>query len=351
MTTELHVRPAAPDASPPRQRWGLAQFLAAASLPLLAYEIWTLTGWLFDGPHQIVQGRDSGGPSWWMARVIEIGATALAMAVLAIVVRDSLKAGQMTFDLKLWIALVLTSFWDTVVNFLQPIWFYSSNFVNLNEWWGHAPGIVSPAAGIGPYPIVALTMLYPCFVLESRLASAGWSAVRRRRPDISNPALLGFGLLAALAIGACISMLFVLPHLWAGPGMGPMLLSTDTYRWSLAEFLYVGVWSTTICALRFFVDQDGNRLTERGLGQLSTTARNVVSTLATTAWCSLAVIGWSLLVMLTGFHARTYPADYPAHLPSVVCDIPGNPATTGSVYGPCPGSPGFTMPLRTSAAG
>lgn len=347
MTATIRVAESAiNDAPAGRRRWGAAHYLAALAVPLLAYELWTLISWFASGPHQVTKGRESGTGSWWAARAIEVGASALALTMLFLVVRASRRAGRMSFDLKLWIALLLTSFWDSWTNFLQPIWFYSTQFVNLNEWWGHAPGFVSPAGGQEPFPIVALVMLYPCFVLESRLAGRMWTALRLRRPGISNVRLLLVGLVFSLTIGVGISMMFILPHLWAGPGMGQMIISTETYRYSIAEFLYVGTWSVTVCGLRFFVDSDGRRLTERGLDRLRPAMRNLVSTMATTAWCSLAVIMYSSLVTLTGLAAHRYPQHYPEHLPNVVCSIPGDAQTDGSAYGLCPGSPGFRIPLR-----
>jgi Spirocyclase AveC-like len=329
-----------------RRTWGPAQYLALVSLPLLAYEFWTLGAWLASGPHAVTTGRDAYSFSWWWARGIEVAAVATALVLLLGSIRRSRRDRRVSFELKLWIALLLTSFWDSITNVLQPIWFYSTNFVNLNEWWGHAPGFVSPAGGHEPFPIVALVFLYPCFVLESRLAAKAWGALRRAYPGISNVRLLGAGLAGALAVGALVSMVFVLPHLWAGPGMGPMILSTDRYRWSLAEFLYVGSWSTTICAVRFFVDDQGLALTERGFEHLPPVRRDLAGILATTAWCSLAVIVLSLVVTASGLYARPYPTRYPAHLPNVVCEIPGDPDTAGNAYGPCPGSAGFRIPLR-----
>ncbi|MCW2856590.1 MAG: hypothetical protein JWR52_2205 [Marmoricola sp.] len=327
-------------------RWGPAHYLALVAVPLLAYELWTLGAWLSSGPHEVDAGRVAYSFSWWWARGIEVVAVTIAIVLLVSAIRESRRIGRMSFELTLWIALVLTSFWDSVTNVLQPIWFYSSDFVNLNEWWGHAPGFVSPAGGHEPFPIIALVFLYPCFVLESRLAVRFWSAVTVRNPGISNARLLGLWLVVALGVGSLVSMTFVLPHLWAGPGMGPMILHTDSYRWSFAEFGYVGTWSTAICALRLFVDDDGVALTERGLSHLSPVGRNVTRVLATTAWCSLSVIGLSLVVTFSGLFATAYPTGYPAHLPNVVCVIPGDPATAGNAYGPCPGSPGFRIPLR-----
>jgi len=343
-TLDVPAVPAAPAAS--RRLWPLSYYLALAALPLLAYEAWTLVGWLHSGPHAVTAGRDAYSFSWWWARGIEVVAVTIALTLLVSAVRQSRRAGRMSFELKLWIALLLTSFWDSVTNVLQPIWFYSSDFVNLNEWWGHAPGFVSPAGGHEPFPVVALVFLYPCFVLESRLAVKAWSALRRAYPGISDVRLVAVGLLGALAVGSLISMTFVLPHLWAGPGMGPMILSTHSYRWSFAEFAYVGTWSTVICALRYFVDDRGLPLTERGFEHLPPFRRDLAGVLATTAWCSLAVIVLSMVVTVSGLYARPYPTGYPAHLPNVVCQIPGDPDTAGNAYGPCPGSPGFRIPLR-----
>jgi hypothetical protein len=239
------------------RRWGVAHYLALAGALLIAYQAWTLVSWLASDPHVVTKGQDPHSFEWWWARGLEVFAVVTAMVLLVLSVRDSRRAGRVTFDLKLWIALLLTSFWDSFTNVVQPIWFYSSDFVNLNEWWGHAPGFVSPAGGTEPFPVIALVFLYPCFVLEARIYGRMWTAIRARIPNISDVRLLLFGLVPALLVGSMISWAFIFPHLWAGPGMGPMIVSTDAYRWSVAEFLYVGVWSMTICALRFFTNPGG----------------------------------------------------------------------------------------------
>jgi hypothetical protein len=241
----------------------------------------------------------------------------------------------------MFIGLLLTVFWDTVVNFVQPLWFYSTNWINLNDWWGHAPLVVSPAAGHGPFPVWALVVLYPCFLAECWLTSSILRAAQRRWPAISPARLVIVAFVMACSIGACLSMIMILPHLWGGAGMGVSILGGD-YRWPVAEFLYIGFWSTTLVSLRFFVDGRGHRLTERGLDHLRPTTRTTVRLLATIAFCNLSVIVWSLPVLLTGFYARPYP-NYPQHLSNVVCDTPALPAATA--YGPCPGTAGFRIPL------
>jgi hypothetical protein len=118
-------------------------------------------------------------------------------------------------------------------------------------------------------------------------------------------------------------------------------LSGD-YRYSIGEFLYIGLWSTTLACLRFFVNDRGQTLAERGLDRLSVRRRTGVGVLATIAFCNLSVIVWSSPLILAGLYAKPYP-DYPRNLSNVICDTPG---LTGSAYGPCPGGHGFRVPLR-----
>jgi Spirocyclase AveC-like len=329
-------------ASRKKPEWGFAQFLALAAIPLLGYQIWTVTAWLLSGPYQVLDHRNVGSASWDAAWAIQI---ALSVGVAAISVklwREYRRERRLTFDAMLFIGLVLTVFWDTVVNFIQPLWFYSTDWINLNEWWGHAPLVVSPAAGHGPFPVWALLGLYPCFLAECWMTSSILAKVQRRWPAISPVRLVVIAFVMACAIGACLSMVMILPHLWGGAGMGPSILGGD-YRWPFAEFLYIGFWSTTLVSLRFFVDDRGQRLTELGLDHLRPRTRTTVRLLATIAFCNLSVILWSVLVLFTGLYARPYP-NYPQHLSNVVCDTPALPAATG--YGPCPGTPGFRIPLR-----
>jgi hypothetical protein len=341
-TMEIELEEQPPRSSMGKKpRWGTAQFLALAAIPLLGYQIWTLIPWSLSGPHQVLDHRSVGSASWDAAWAIQIALSVIVVGIGVRLWREYRRERRLTFDAMLFIGLLLTVFWDTVVNFVQPLWFYSTNWINLNDWWGHAPLVVSPAAGHGPFPVWALVVLYPCFLAECWLTSSILRAARRRWPAISPARLVIVAFVMACSIGACLSMIMILPHLWGGAGMGVSILGGD-YRWPVAEFLYIGFWSTTLVSLRFFVDGRGHRLTERGLDHLRPTTRTTVRLLATIAFCNLSVIVWSLPVLLTGFYARPYP-NYPQHLSNVVCDTPALPAATA--YGPCPGTAGFRIPL------
>lgn len=324
-----------------RMRWGPAQYLALAAVPLLGYQAWTLVQWLAAGPHQITQYRIAGSSSWYVGWIVQAALVVGVATITVGLVRACRRERRLTFDAMLFIGLLTTVFWDTVVNFVEPLWFYSSDWLNLNDWWGHAPLVINPAAGHGAFPVLMLALLYPFFVFDARLVARVMRRAQRRWPDISRARLIAVAFVPATLTGSILSLVMILPHLWGGPGMPLSVLSGD-YRWSLGEIVYIGSWSTTLACMRYFVNDRGQTLTERGLDHLPRRRRTSTSLLATIAFCNLSVIVWSSPLILAGLHAKQYPS-YPRHLSNLSCDTPG---LTGSLYGPCPGSHGFRVPLR-----
>ena len=59
-------------------------------------------------------------------------------------------------------------------------------------------------------------------------------------------------------------------------------------------------------------------------------------------WCCSLLLFLQLVVNVFAFKAAPFPAEFPRHLVNGLCDV-GD--TTGTRYGPCPGSPGFKVPL------
>jgi hypothetical protein len=99
---------------------------------------------------------------------------------------------------------------------------------------------------------------------------------------------------------------------------------------------------TVVAAVRFFKDDTGRTVVERGLEHARPRTQAAVSVLALTGMLGtafgIAVIG----EVAVGPYASPYKA-LPKHLLNGLCDAPG---TTGTSYGPCLGSPGYRAPLR-----
>jgi hypothetical protein len=195
--------------APVRRSWGAAHYLALVAVPLLAYQAWTLIGWLAAGPHQVTNYRTAGSASWYAARVIQ-GVMLIAVIAIAVgVVRGCRRERRLTFDAMLFIGLASTVFWDTVVNFVEPLWFYSTNWVNLNDWWAHAPLVLNPAAGHGPFPVLMLGLLYPFFVFGAMIICGVMRRAQQRWPEISRARLIAVALLPASVISATVSLIMI----------------------------------------------------------------------------------------------------------------------------------------------
>lgn len=326
------ARPAAPAA--PAARTGAAtRWLAWCALPLLAYEAWTLAGWLADGPGQVTLFRDHGSTSWYAARAVEALVLLSVAGWVAHVIREHRRHGHLSTDGLLIIGMFSAAFWDPVYNWLTPAWLYSSNFLNVNDWLAHAPLIANPDAGRMPWPVIIVGVGYPLWgVGFAALVNVAMRGLQRRRPDAAAPALvlLAFAVSGGLTVASFA--VFRALDLMAAPGYRLHALADS----ELIVFFWSGglVFGGLAC-LRFFRDDRGRTLVERG-------GRGAVNVLAAIAACQLIVItGWGFLTVPLSLHSAPYPPT-PRHLINGLCDAPGAGATT---YGPCPGSPGFRLPL------
>jgi hypothetical protein len=351
MTVTGVVRPQAPrrEHIPSPARPTGTTILAGLGALLVAYELWTWGAWLAAGPQQITRYRDTGSSSWYAARLYEVLIVVVAAALLVKVVRQCRDQHRLTLDAKLLIGGVAALFWDPFGNFVQPAFFYSSNWLNLNSWTGFAPLVVNPDASRMPEPLF-IGLVYPFGLLAfAMIMNAVMRLVRRRRPDASNLAVLGVGSAAGFLLGMALEAPMFLLHLWSLPGApAEFSLFGNAHRYAAVEYLTTGIVFAGWGALRFFKDDGGRALTERGLEGLSPKWRTPTSVLATIAWCCSLLLILQLVVNVFAFRADPYPADFPRHLVNGMCDVG---ATTGTRYGPCPGTPHFHMPTPGSLSG
>jgi len=292
-------------------RLAFARVLAAFGAAVAAYEAVTWGRWLAAGPQQITQYRDTAATSWTVARGYEILIIAVSVWLLVRVVRQCRAQRRLTLDAQLLIGGVAALFWDPFGNFLQPAFFYSSNWLNLNTWTGFAPLVVNPDASRMPQPLFIM-LVYPFGLLAfAMMSNAVMRAARRRFPRWSDAKVLAAGSVAAFLGGIALEAPMFLLHLWSLPGAPRQLsLFDNVHRYAAVEYLTTGMVFAGWAAVRYFKDDQGRAFTERGLGRTGSV---------------LAMIGWCCSLLVND-----------------MCDVG---QTTGTRYGPCPGTPGFRMPV------
>ncbi len=348
MTSVATPRATVPAGRDPSRRWSWGQYLALLGVPFALWSGWTLVAWLRAGPTQITQYRDRGSASWYAAHTLEGIVLAVSLLVIVHLVRDCRRQRRLlTFDV-MFCLCGLPLFWaDALTNAIVPMWLPSSNFVNLNYALGHMPFVVNPDAGRMPDPILFTIPLLTCCLLAMAMAFGSVVAwMRRRWPRLSNAQLLGIVLLIGCSIDIVIEVAVALPlHLWSWAAPKALTIHVGrTGRIPLFEIIGAGTYFGLVMAVRIFKDDRGRSLPERGLEHYSARVRKGVTFMALFgAFQFLVVVFGNAPVILSPF--VTVTSNLPAHVLNGVCDAPGY---HGTRYGPCPGTPGFRMPGRTT---
>lgn len=321
--------------------------LAVIGALFLAWEASTIIPWLADGPSQLTQFRDPDLGTINRFRIAEAIMIVISIAVLVYLVRSCVRERRLVFDAQFCIAGALLFWLDPMVNFYLPVVTWSSNFVNLQNWCGQAPGVVNPDCSSQPEPMIFLGLLYTFGMLVfAVLVGSFMRLVKARRPGISLPRLLGATFVAAVALDIAFEGPMVLMRFWSHVGAGPDALSIfgdGQPKFPIPIILVMGLWFTFFAALRFFKDDNGETVVERGLSRIPRPRRTLITLLALVGIFQGATLAADAGWMALGPYADPYPRA-PAHIVNDLCDAPGFASDTR--YGPCPGSEGFRAPIR-----
>ena len=339
-----------PVSSGPVRGWSWPHMLALIGVPILAWNAWTIVAWLADGPAPVHDFRDQNSLTWNVARVIEAIVVLGSALVIVYLVRSCRRAGRiLTFEVMFCLACATMTWSDFGMNFFQPIFVASSNFINVNNSCGHMPFVVNPDCGRAPDPILfwflTQAFLIPaCAIGVSKLVGRA----RNRWPGISTAKLFGLVLAMGLAI-ALGEIPVVAMGVWtyAGPQWMSVPLGHGT-QYPVVAWVQTGLFFAFCAALYTFRNDKGQTLAERGLERTTPRRRTAITIMA--LYGAVQIIAWvpgAMPMTALSFFQDGWPK-LPAHLVNDVCDAPG---VEGTRYGVCPGGPGYRMPGRNSLPG
>lgn len=340
----------------PRRRptWGWPQWLAVLGLPILVIEAYTLTTWLLDGPRQVTEYRQGNTIEVWGARIGEVAVVLISLIVLRVIIKGCRAQGRiMTFDVMFCIAGATMIWGAGGLNFFQPNFVYTSEFVNLTDPCGHMPGVVNPDCGRLPFPVLFLGLLFTFGLLgiAMLIEAVVIRPARRRWPGLSNAKVFGL-ILCSTAVISLAEPLFIIPmHMWSYPG-GPWAINIggDAWRWPIfPEYGVFILFAGLPAAIRIFRDDRGRTIAERGLDHYSPRVRTAVTMGAMYTLIQLVLwIPGTAPDWLIGWRTTEW-AKLPLSVNNGLCDQPG--VISGTRYGPCPGSPDWRMPVHGSLPG
>ncbi len=266
----------------------------------------------------------------WIS-VLQIATPIGALVTIGWAVRTSLRHRRLSFDAMLLIGWVSIMWLDPVLNYTRPAIFYSAAFVNFGSWSERIPGWMSPNGREFPESVFSMSC-YGWLVIGSIVCCYFMRRAKARWPRLGVFGVILVGYIGIALFDLLVETFFVRTGAVAYPGVvrGLSIWGGHTYQFPIYESaLWGGLWAAT-GALRYFRDDRGHSVAERGIDEVRMPARwkTVVRLLAVCGFCNVAGLAYNVGFNWFALHVDQAP-QYPSHLRAGICgpgtgyDCPG----------------------------
>jgi len=273
VVTESATRTAGLGAQTPRSSNAVRVWATVGGV-FLALTVYVIVRWV-SGPYfEPVSGGPSEPPLYMKiplianAAVLWIGAP---FALWFFIIRPWVRERRITLDGMLLVSMGLMLFQDPMLNYYSTWCTYNAWLWNRGSWAPHFPGWVAPEEPGHTVPEPLLTNIpgYAYGVLLLTIAGCAlMRKIKNRWPGISNFRLVLVTYAIAIVFDFIMEGLILLPiGFYSYPGaIQSLSINAGTYyQYPIYEgFMWGGV-QAALCCLRFFTDDRGRTLVERGL--------------------------------------------------------------------------------------
>jgi hypothetical protein len=253
---------------------------AAMGVFFAVLETWVIVTWITSGKAKETTAGRSVEPGWMKFGVTFQEILYCIVALIGcyfFVVRPWRRDKHISLDGMLFLIFALLYWQDPITNYIQPYFGYNADFFNLGSWVTNIPGWISPHGNLLPEPLIASGPIYPGWVfLFIVIANYVMRKAKERYPRLGTFGLVMvcFGFLALSdLVFECIFVrtgYYVYAATW---GKDITLFSGHYYQFPLYEpVLWGGVWTVWAC-LRYFKNDKGQTVAERGVDELRSGAK------------------------------------------------------------------------------
>lgn len=247
---------------------------AAAGGALLVLQLYVWIRWI-TGPYFERVPSGPSEPPMYMKVPLMANAVVLWIALPVVVwwffIRPWRRERRITLDGMLVLSMGLMFFQDPLLNYFNTWCTYNTWLFNRGSWSSNIPGWVSPeepgrqvseplltnAPGYA-YGVLLITIV-GCWIMRK---------IKTRWPNLSNLRLVLVTYALAFVFDFVMEGLVLLPiGFYTYPGaIRSVSINADTYyQWPVYEGLMWGGVQAALCCLRFFTDDRGRTVVERGL--------------------------------------------------------------------------------------
>ena len=327
------------------------KLFAAAGALVIGFWLFVLTRWV-TGPRfeRVSSGPDS--PPQWMKVVLNTwqvaGIMALAFCLYWFVLRPWRRDGRLSTDGLFCLSFAILSFQDPLSSYHGHWFTYNTYLVNWGSWVNDIPGwnAYGEPGRMLASPVVFFLPLY-VYVWCALMSFAG-ALLRKlsaRWPQLGTLGLITVCFAVMLVAGMILEAVILMPlgvYTYAG---GPLAVNGGHYfKYPLPEAVLCAALITSVVSVRFFTNDRGETLAERGVSQLPVKprTRTFIRFLAIVGATNLAMfVSYNVPASWIGVNSSPWPQD-----------IQNRSYLTGHLCGPgtdraCPG-PSVPLPRRHS---
>lgn len=336
---------------PEATRSAPVKWWALTGAGILILEAYIFVHWFLSGNATRTPTGSTPVPGWMtvMAHTWEIvGVVALAWCIYWFVVRPWRRERTLTLDGMLVITF-FTLFWqDPLLNYTQTQATYNATFINFGNWAASTPGWLSPNGNLFAEPII---WTLPVYVYASMggvlLANVVMRWAKRRWPGLTTAGIIGVAFLFCAGFDFAIEFIWLRLgiYTYAGSIEWLTLFNGHYYQFPIYEVVLAGAMFAAFACLRYFQNDRGESVAERGIETLAVPKRRRtgIRLLATVGIVNVLMFcTYNLPMQWFGTHADPFPEDITSrsYLTNGLC----GPETEYS----CPG-PAIPIPRPDSA--
>jgi hypothetical protein len=288
---------------------------------ILAFEIFVIAKWVTGPYFTSVDVGPSEAPDWMLIalRSMEVAFVALWLwCIWHYVITPFRKEGRFSTDGLLCLAFfVFAWFQDPLANYGGAVFTYNSELFNMGSWLNEVPGAVTPGEpGAQLSEPLWTAAIYPGVIFVATLIGTGFMRkVKGRFPRVTNLELIavtfGFMVLLDVILEAFIFMPLG-AYTYAGAPDWISFNDDHYYKFTMIEGLGFGAVWTCWASLRYFKDDKGLTIVERGVEKLKASApqKTFLRFLALGAFISLTMTACvNIPFFWQASHMSTYPED------------------------------------------
>lgn len=312
----LPGRTAPPEAYVERETRPVVWWAALGGLFLLMFPLMWIP-WLTSGNATPTPTGPTDVPGWMSVSAwvhVGLGFVLCSWCVYVWVVKPRRQGGTVGLDALLCGAMMLMYWQDMLVNSFGLTFTYNSTFANFGSWANYLPFWHTAEGNLFSEPIFFIMPMYVVAQLPPIVfANYVMRRVRERRPAIRKMSLVlvAFAVLCVLDVLAETLWLRLGMYTYLHPIKELTIFYGHYYQYPLYEAVLFGGMLTAFAAMRFFRNDKGQTIVERGTEKLggSTRRKNVIRLLALSGALNLAFLVYNASFGLLHANGDPWPKD------------------------------------------